>query len=228
MIMHIFTSFSPWGGWWSFWEGWAQRQDFPAAQQSTAGVPVCPSHPLVVLGPTSPAAERELAPAACGRGPESPLCLGRWSGLPPWPESLVLCGPSKMVKRSEPSWPLCTAESADSCGSPCCVGGDVCEGRMCYFKPLSYGEYRYKFLRFDSILTFREECEPSSQRHHHSAGWGWPHPTAGSCCSSSGQSRSTHWEIAPSAGKKDTYMLEGQRAGKEESYMFKFSDLYDL
>lgn len=50
-----------------------------------------------------------------------------------------------------------------------------------------------------STLTFPAGCEPSSQRHRHNAGWGWPRPTAGSCCSPAGQSTPTP---APPAGRE--------------------------
>ena len=118
-------TFSPWDDSWSSGEGWVPRLDSPAARRSTAGAPACPSRPPVVPGPASPAAERGRGPAACGPAPGSPLCSGHWSGPPPWPESPGWCGLSGTGRRSEPSWPRCTAESAGSCGSPCCVGADV-------------------------------------------------------------------------------------------------------
>lgn len=53
-----------------------------------------------------------------------------------------------------------------------------------------------------AALTSPATCGPSSQRRHHSAEWGWPRPTAGSCCSPAGRSRATRWGTAPPAGRQ--------------------------
>lgn len=195
--------FSPWGGLWSFWAGWARWQDFPATQRSNTGDPVCPSHPPAAPGRAWPAGATGLERAACDHGHVSPLYSGHWSDPLPCRGSPGWCGLSGTELRSAPSWPRCTAESAGSCGSPCCAGVDVCnenKGQLCQI--VGAGAMIMNNIGALTKRTFPTECEPSSQRRRHNAGWGWPRPTAGSCCSPEGQSTPT--PAAPAGRKLNT------------------------